>query len=114
MAEGMAAVPLQRWLLAGAALVAAGCVWGVATSPIWSPATDETGRWVVHSGSYNRYSDTHSVTCVPAGQAELDDWDRWRDVVVAPELAYAAETGDPCPAGPTRDSDDGDGDGGAR
>lgn len=61
---------------------------------------------MVEASGYSRFSDTHSVTCIPASQAELDysERDRWRDVLVGPDVAYAVEAGDPCPAGPIRDS----------
>ena len=88
-----------RWLLAVAVLLAAGAAMS-RSGP--APAAE---RWVVESSSYHRSSDTHSVTCIPASQAELDysERDRWRDVVVGPDLGYAVESGDPCPAGPVRD-----------
>ncbi|HET8680712.1 MAG TPA: hypothetical protein VFM54_02380 [Micromonosporaceae bacterium] len=98
------AAPRGRWLFAAAVLLVAGWAWGAAASPSGPAPTGE--RWVVESSLYNRFSDTHAVICIPASQVERDysERDRWRDVVVSADLAYAAEPGDPCPAGPIRGS----------
>ena len=83
--------------------LAAGCGAGAAV-PV--DLSVEVEAWVVEAGGYRRATSTFYVTCVPASQLSRDysDRDRWRDVAVGREHAYAAEPGDPCPAGAVLDS----------
>lgn len=90
--------------IAWATVITPGCLPGTQPAPPPPAPTTTDQPWVVEASGYNRPSDTHYVVCIPASHASRDYTrrDQWRDVIVTPDIAYAAEPGDPCPPGPIR------------
>lgn len=90
------------------AFLAVVAVAGACRIPDSKPAADPVETtlvgWVVEAINYSRGTDTHTVTCIPAGDVALPTGQRrWADVETDAATANSVVEGGPCPAGPVVD-----------